>query len=261
MNSAVSSCIKSLAEKVQQASGKKVKFIERTELAGAAELSVATKSMAEHIVYFDRRRGELTFHALARECLRIVRLFEAEPEKRIVPMSTEEMRLSALEELAPELAPLREVFRDKELAKMCDLWFDRVVRQVTTLPGTIMIEQWLFAYYPEMRPLQLAAARADLARAHDDSSPQVRQMTPAKIYASTNIMNYAYFSVLDRFLEANLASTFKDDYIKTEGYKLAALFDADHPDSYEGDVTMIHLWAELLDIASWFAWLNFDSLE
>ena len=73
-------------------------------------------------------------------------------------------------------------------------------------------------------------------------------------------MNYAFFNILGRKIGINLIRPYdKTPYVK-KGRKLAALTEKNYVDSYDGDIVMINLWAEFLNISTWFDWTNFENI-
>jgi len=75
-------------------------------------------------------------------------------EKRIIPYSDDEIKLSALSQIETEIVGLSKILPFERLTSIVNLWYNGIVRQVTNHPPDIMIEKWLFNDYPGIRPLQ-----------------------------------------------------------------------------------------------------------
>ena len=260
MSAVLATCLKDIVQKVETLSGKKVKLIEKRGMSVPVVAKVAKADMPAHLLYLDRTQNDLAYHAIAHECVHILRLFEVADDKKIVPIATPEMRENALDSLDEDIMELSSAFSDDNIKKMCDFWYDSIIRQLTNFPPDIMVEKWLYKYYPELRPVQMQAIKQQAEFAIGGLQREVRELTPEIIYQSANTMNYTYFHILGKHFELELDAPFQNTHFEKEGQKLVAITEDGYQDNYEGDIAMIHLWAQFLGLADWFAWIDLQSV-
>lgn len=260
MSATLAGCMKDILQKVENVSGKPIKFVEKRGMVMPVIAKVAVRDMDAHLFYLDRIQDELTYHAIAHECVHILRLFETKPENRLVPMASTQMRHQAFEEMEDDLQQLENSTSVENLNNMKSLWYDSIIRQVSNYPADIRVEKWLFRYYPELRPLQIRTIRKQADAAAGALKPEVCALTPKKIYDCSNAMNYAYLHLQGSLFETELIAPFRGSEYEKEGKKLAAITRDHAQDNHEGDVALIQLWADFLGISGWFAWTNIENM-
>jgi hypothetical protein len=72
-----------------------------------------------------------------------------------------------------------------------------------------MIERWIAARFPDLRPLQLRAWELRLAEALEGLSELVRRTTLATIHASANVMQLAFLKLLGAELGRDFLAGFR----------------------------------------------------
>jgi hypothetical protein len=260
MSAVLAKCLQDIILKVEQVSGKKIKFVEKRGMSIPVVSKLARNDMPAHIFYLDSSHQDVAWHSIAHECVHIIRLFEVEENQRIVPMATPEMRMQAFEEIEEEFLEKSSSLTDELFRRMRDFWYDSIMRQLTNYPSDIMIERWLYKFYPELRPSQIQAIQQQAESATGALNQEVKELTPEIIYNASNIMNYTYFHFLGKLLELQLDQPFQDTQFAKEGKKLVKFTEDRYRDDYEGDVAMIHLWAEFLGLSNWFAWIDLENV-
>lgn len=260
MSTVLAKCLQDIIGKVEQVSGKKIKFVEKRGMSLPVVSKVARIDMPEHIFYLDASHQNIAYHSIAHECVHIIRLYEVEENQRIVPMATQEMRMQAFEEIEAEFQERSSSLTDDMLRRMRDFWYDSIMRQLTNYPPDLMIERWLYKFYPELRPIQIQAIQQQAESAAGALEKEVQELTPQIIYDASNIMNYTYFHLVGELLELKLDQLYQDTKFAKEGKKLVKLTEDGYQDDYEGDVAMIHLWSEFLGLTHWFAWIDLENV-
>ncbi|MCB9512304.1 MAG: hypothetical protein H6695_19145 [Deferribacteres bacterium] len=260
MSAVLAKCLQDIIRKVEKISAKKVRLVEKRGMNMPVIVKVARPEVPAHLLYFDPTHGDISYHSIAHECVHILRLFEAEPGKRIVPIATSEMRDKALEMIEAEIEETAIELTDDMARKMQDFWYDSIIRQLSNYPVDIRIEQWLYKYYPELRPVQSKAIKMQADAAAGSLKDEVQDLTPPMIYEAANVMNYAYLTTLGKFLETAIDLPFRASQFAEEGKKLVAITDDSDRDDHEGDVEMIQHWADFLGLSDWFAWMDFESV-
>jgi len=252
--------VQKILDEVKDSTGKAVDFIENDNLATYAKVKVARKSMPAHIIFYRSRHDELINHLIAHECGHILRIFSVPKEERLIPMSDQDTKTRVVHELAGDLSRLSSFLSTRDILKMVDMWQQGIITQLTSYPPDLMIEKWIHGSYPELRPYQ----KKSIMNQHSDAikvfSPQIKKITPSKIYEPNIIMNITFFSMLGSILKLNLIKPFKSlPYLK-KGNELASFTKKDYNDSYKGDIAMTNYWASFLGLNEWFKWTNFEDM-
>ena len=250
-----------ILEKVKEITNKKVEFIEKNDLSTYAAIKMARRNMPAHLIFHKREHNELVNHLIAHECGHILRMFAVPEEERLIPMSNQEIKGIALNEMQDEIMGLSKALPLERLAQIINLWFDGIVRQVTNFPPDIMIEKWLYDEYPELGPYQVASLQKQHEEAIAGLKDEVRQITPSKILDASNIMNYAFFRIIGFHIKTNFLTPYNQTAYVRRGKALAEYTDKNYTASdYEGDLKMIDYWAKYLGLSNWFAWTGFENV-
>jgi len=252
---------KILAE-VEDITKKKIDFIENKKLTVYATVKIARKNMPAHLIIYGREHDAIINHLIAHECGHIIRMYKAPEEKRLIPMSNEKTKLYALKEIENDVNMLsqRAPFNKLYMPKFVDMWYEGLIKQLINLPPDVIIEKWLYDKYPNLRQYQSESINKQLKEAITGLSDEVRELTPKKIWDSSNTMNYAFLRLIGLHFGTNYIKPYHNSGFEEQGKKLAKLAEENYMDSYEGDVQVINKWAELLGLRSWFEWTDFESV-
>ena len=259
MNLELTESVKEILEKVRVLTGKEIKFVERNDMTEYAALKAARKHMPFHLILYKTEHDKLINHLIAHECGHLLRIFNVPENKRLIPMTNDQLKLKALTEIEPEIEKLSSNLPFDALTQIVNMWYMGIVRQLTNHPPDIMIEKWIYDEYPELRPYQSQSIWKQHSESIGGLSREVMKMTPRKIMHSSNVMNYAFFRVLGLHFQVNYIRPYKKSPFVDDGKELAAMIQ-DYSDNYEGDIEMINRWAEFLDLSNWFSWKNFEDI-
>lgn len=249
-----------ILEKVKEITNKKVEFIEKNDLSTYAAIKMARRNMPAHLIFHKREHNELANHLIAHECGHILRMFSAPEEDRLIPMSNQEIKGIALNEMQDEIMGLSKTLPLERLAQIINLWFNGIVRQVTNFPPDTMIEKWLYDEYAELRQFQLRSLQKQHQEAIAGLKDEVRQITPSKILDASNIMNYAFFRIIGFHIKNNFLTPYNQTTYVRRGKELAEYTEKNYVNNYEGDINMIDYWAKYLGLSNWFAWTGFENV-
>ena len=249
-----------ILEKVKEITSKKVEFVEKNDLSTYAAIKMARRNMPAHLIFHKREHNELVNHLIAHECGHILRMFAVPEEGRLIPMSNQEIKGIALNELQDEIVGLSKSLPLERFVQIINLWFNGIVRQVTNFPPDIMIEKWLYNEYPELRPYQLPSLQKQHQEAIAGLKDEVRQITPLKILDASNIMNYAFFRIIGFHIKTNFLTPYNQTAYVRRGKELAEYTEKNYTNDYEGDLKMIDYWAKYLGLSNWFAWTGFENV-
>jgi hypothetical protein len=252
--------VHAILDRVKKETGKNVEFIEKNDLTTYAALKMARKNMTSHIIVYKKKHDEIINHLVAHECGHILRMFAVPEEKRLIPYSDDVLKLKALEQIETEITVLSKVLPFEQLAGIINLWYTGIIRQVTNHPPDIMIERWLYNDYPTLRPYQKKSIEKQLNESLEGLNAAASKITPKTILEASNIMNYAFFRMLGLHFGTNFIRPYNNTTYVNRGKELAAVIEKEYIDTYEGDIQMANRWAQLLGLADWFKWRDFEDI-
>jgi hypothetical protein len=251
-------CVRTILALVEERTGREIKFVERGDLPVSAELKVAGKGDPAHRILYRENHDEEIHYLVAHQCGHVLRLFGADAGQRFIPVANRKTMMSYLFEMDDELHRLSSVFGPEKVRKLIRLWYEGVVFQVTRMPPDIMIDKWLYDEYPELRPIQLRSLKRQRRAAIMGLSDDMRKITPSKVYYASNVMNYAYFKILEDHFRLDFVAPYHGTVYLFDGGSLVRLTERDYANNHQGDRVMIDQWAERLRLTTWFEWKQLD---
>ena len=251
-------CVRTILVLVEERTGREIEFVERSDLPVSAELKVAGKDDPVHQVLYRENHDEEIHYLVAHQCGHVLRLFGADAGQRFIPVANRKTMMSYLFEMDDELHRLSSVFGPEKVRKLIRLWYEGVVFQVTRMPPDIMIDKWLYDEYPELRQIQLRSLKRQRRAAIMGLSDEMRKITPSKVYYASNVMNYAYFKVLEDHFRLDFVAPYHGTVYLFDGGSLVRLTERDYANNHQGDRSMIDQWAERLRLSTWFEWKHLD---
>ena len=245
--------VPSIAERVEQVTGKEIDFRLKPKLGVRAITSMARQSMDRHVILFNPNEAPHLSHVLAHECARILRMHATPTEHRKVPASTPETLRAARDEIRGQAQFLPAHLRDE----MIDMWIHGLITQVTSQPIDVRIEEWLADNYPGLSEEQKRSLRTETRTITANISPDVRSTTPDTIFKRSNALNYAYLDHIGDILERSFESKFREHpEIVALGQTLSDMIEA----SDISDQELVNRMAAAIDVRHWFVWLNFEDM-
>lgn len=252
--------VRSILEKIEEQSGKKIKYIEKNDLAMSAKIKMAGRKSSEHLLLYKKDHTPSINYVIANQCGHILRILDAGEDTRFFPVANRRTMLSYMMETESEVDRLTPIFGADKIKKLAILWYEGAVFQVTKMPPDIQIDKWLYDNYPDLRSIQLKSLQRQLQNAVQGLSKDVRKIVPRKIYNVSNIMNFAFFKVLEDHFTLDFVAPYHRTIFLFEGSKLARMTEKEYINNHEGDIEMINKWAEHLDLTTWFQWKPFDEM-
>jgi hypothetical protein len=250
--------VHTILELVEERTGRKIEFIEKKDLQVSAELKVAEGDGRVHRLFYRTDHTDEVNYLVAHQCGHVLRLFGAREGRRFIPIANRKTMMSYLLEMDEDLGRLSKVFGPEKVRKLVFLWYEGVVFQVTRMPPDIMVDRWLYDEYPVLRPMQLSSLRRQIRAAVLGLSPDMRKVTPSKVYYASNVMNYVYFKVLEDHFRLDLVAPYHKTVFLFDGQSLVRLTERGYVNTHEGDRAMIDEWARRLQLTAWFEWKHLE---
>lgn len=249
-----------ILKQVIDLTGKGFEFIEKKDLSTHATVKIARESMPAHIVIYKSASDEIVNHLLAHECGHILRLNREEKKNRLIPYNDDSHKRVAFEEIYSDIALLPIKIPMHMLPEIVNIWYQGLIRQLTNMPPDIMIERWIYSEYPDLRTVQMASLKRQHSEAIVGLSKRMKEMTPVKIYDSSNQMNYIFFALISEYLQINLKGAFLSTPYPRRSSDLLRITREEYENSYSGDIEMINRWAVHLQLNGWFSWRDFEDV-
>jgi len=260
MNTNFPNGVNQIFAEVKSITGKEVQLVEKKDLDTYASVKIARKSMPVHVMYFKPGQTGIMNHLIAHECGHILRIYGVESAHRLVPFHNDQLKMIALKDIEPEIQKLSKMISFDRLVHIANLWYIGTIKQLTNFPSDIMIEQWIYDKYPDLRPYQKQSLEKQYYEAIQALAGQVEKITPVKILKASNGMNCAFFNTLGIYLNN---PTFVRKYDKSNyvdiGNQLIGL-RKESENSYIGDVDTVNKWASFFQMADWFNWMDFENI-
>ena len=215
-----------------------------------------------HLILYDPDLEPHLSHLVAHECGHIIRLAEADPDDKTVPIVTITRRARAISRLLPELYSLaQQGVPAGALTDLTSIWLSGTVAQLADTPSDIRIERWISHQLPDLRLDQEDSLEDQLRTTALGLRPVVVAFTPRSVWQASTAMNYALAKscavALDR---PDFVRPFRGTSVAKLGGELVELFDRCADNGLAGDRRVSEAWASRLGIREWFEWRRVDEL-
>jgi hypothetical protein len=222
-----------------------------------AKVVMARAPLALHRVFYRPDSSSPPDYLICQQAGAILRFFSAAPDKRFDFASSSEgvatvERLVKSHSVAKALPPTA-------LPQLCQILLDALLSHLRTIPAGMRVDHWLATEFPELAELQKASILRQLEDALLTLAPQHREVTPSKIFESTQAITAAfalYWS--QRLNQPQLVLPFKAAGFLQAGQELLAIWETT-PDLAENDRALIDAWADKLGLAGWYQWLPYSA--
>lgn len=222
-------------------------------------MKVAKSEAAAHTIRYAPRREAHLGYLIAHECGHLLRLWSVPPEARMMPSIGKEQRETAQHRLRQELPALMRYLPKAAQRDLLRIWHEGIVRQVSTYPADIRIEEWMFDQFPEMRSAQRAALVQQLKENELVLVPRVESISSKTVYRASVAMNCAFAQFAAALLqEPSLCGPYPDQARE----KARRLFWELHSERHSGnlgDIAVSKRWSRVLGLSGWFKWVGIDA--
>lgn len=229
---------------------------------GRAIYVVSDPNPDRHLVLFDPQHTRFLDHLVAHEAGHIRRFAEADAGARVIPATTQETRLAASRQLAPELLRLLAAgLPPRALQEVLPIWLSGTVAQLSDTPSDINIERLIHVELPTLRRVQEASLLDQVRTLRMVASPAVRAVTPESVWVASNAMNYTLVRTVASMLSRpDLLRPYKNTRAERLGYRLLDIFAAELDGSFASERRVTDRWAAELGFSRWFEWRSLDAL-
>lgn len=224
----------------------------------SASVQFAGGDRSFHRIRYDPHYVEHLDHLVAHECGHILRWSTAPATERVLPVMTQKNRRKARAALAGHVPRLQRVRIPKEAAHgLVDFWVRGMVSQVTNIPIDIRIERWLHDAYPGLRAAQRRRLQVQLAEYRLALAPQIKALSPWKVFRTANAINYAYAVEVGALIgQPEAAEAYTDQGIRGLGERLRNELGKGYVGDHRGDRAVADRWAQIMRVRDWYQWMD-----
>ena len=248
---ALSDAVTSIFESVKHRTSIPVEVLTDSGLRVPGRVQMARAGMRSHLATYNPNLATAEYY-LAFEAAFILRLFETPAASRALFAGTGE----GMAELArlPLTAPLA-LIPAAARQQLHSQLHDGLLTQVRSQPIGMRINEWLRKEYPELADVQQQGIDNEQRQAAQTVSPDIRLLSPAKVWEASTGMNAAVALFTDQLLgQHRYAVPFRAAGIESRGRELLALWDSIGPEP-EHDRERVDGWAGALGLSSWYKWV------
>lgn len=251
--------VNALLERLCARSGAAFRFEERENHPVQATVSMAGRGETSNRVLYRRNHDDGINHAVAGGCAHHLRLFEAPEKMRFVPVSSRRTLMTFLMEEEEDLRRLSSVFGREKIREMAVMWYEGAVFQLTKMPPDIMVEKELYDTLPELRAIQARMLHLQWRSAVNVLTPDARQYMPKRIHFAANVMNFAFFKILEDHLRLDWTAPYLKTIFLFDGGDLAEITRREYGEGHAGDRAMIDRWAAKVSLEGWYEWVPWEA--
>jgi hypothetical protein len=202
--------------------------------------------------------GEPPDYLICYQCGFMLRQFSNPPDRRFdlasVPAAYDEVRRLLL---APDGIARTLGLSDAQVTPFGAQLLDGLLIHLHSVPRGLRVATWLVESYPEFRDLQKIQVMRELAQAKGTLNPQIRSMTPARIYTSTQCISAALAGFWAAALgKPDIKAPYRLHYEKCANELLTIWHEL--PDDPGHDIELVDRWADKLGLASWYQWVPYE---
>ena len=130
-----------------------------------------------------------------------------------------------------------------------------LLMQLRSQPTGMRINEWLRQAHPGLAEVQRQGIEMEQREAVQALAPDLRSITPTKVYQASTAMNAALAVWADRFFGiSRYAVPYEAAGIAARGRELLAVADAIPADPGR-DRERVDRWGEQLGLSTWFQWV------
>jgi len=250
-----------ILDRVRVLTGKEFRFIEKYELLDDyVSVRMGLTNSSEHLVFYTPQSDDIVNHLIAHECVHILRIWNAPPEKRVIPIATAATQDRVMSQLQSEIARVYPKLLFPVAAEMVSIHYRALIHQLASQPADPRVEKWLYFEYPDLREIQAKSLKRQ-ARKAEEALTQTAKSTPVRLYDAAGAMHYAAYRLIDEYTHLHLCGPFKRNNFRYRGDELYGRARLGQPDTYEGDIALIDQWAALLGLTGWFVWQDIEAAD
>ena len=233
-------------------SGKDIEILENKNMSVYAKAKAARSSMDKSLILY--KQSENINYLVAHECAQLIRLFQCDPQFRLIPATTADTMKRAVSELTNRMEYLKLNLDEQHYQFLVTQY----ITQITSQAQDIWVEKYIFETYPGLHFEQKSNALNMWLDATKLSPKQIQYFVPKYLYNGTYSMNLAFFKAFGNITETRFSEPAWLKPFYSTADKLFNAIDIE-ASSLIDDNELINTWAGILD-CSWIDWVEFEDI-
>ena len=244
-----------ILQRVEEVTGTPVEIIADGSLQVLAKVTMARPGASSHLLRVGLNRP-VPDYLIAYECGFILRLYANPPAERFEFGHHDAGRAEVLQLLkAPGGLAQTLHLAEPALAQYSGMLYDGLMTELRSLPIGMRIDGWIYDTYPSLREAQSSAINEQQRTNVQVLDPQIRGMTPSKIYTANLSMNAAYALFCDDLYgEGGYSVAYRTAGFAARGMQLLEQWRSIAPEPAL-DRQLVDAWAQSLGLAKWYRWV------
>lgn len=244
---------------VEDRTGARVELVPDPGLQTYASVGIARGHMHAHLLTYNPDKPGTDYH-IAYQCGFVLRIFDSPPEERSELAGNGSGKQFAQEQLGGAGGVAENLgLPESAVEKLAEQMSSGLLVQLRSYPVGIRIDQWIRDSYPGLHEAQEKSIDQQQRENARMLGPQIKQMTPASIFAGNASMNAAYALFCDRLLgRAQYTVSYRSVGYEGVGNRLLEKCES-IPSDPGHDVELIDAWGEELGVSDWYEWVPFNS--
>ncbi len=245
-----------ILQRVEEVTGAPVEVIFDGTLQVLAKIRMARSGQPSHLLRVQLNRPTPPDYFIAYECGFILRLYENPPGERFEFGASEAGRAEVLRLLKiPGGLAQKLRLPDPALVQHAGMLCGGLGTQLCSIPIGMRIDRWIYDTYPSLRQAQSSAINEQQRNNMQVLSPQIRAMSPTKVYTASVSMNAAYALFCDELYgEGGYSVAYRTAGFATQGAQLLERWREILP-APAHDRQLVDAWAGALGLATWYQWV------
>lgn len=249
-----------LLELVQTSSGLRTVVVADPSLTVPAAVRMARGTTTVHtILYNPSLSGDALDYHISVQCGFILRQFANAPPDRVDLAGTSHGQREMEDLLRRSLGKGGHALPDTQLTLAAAHLLQGLGVQLRSMPVELRICRWLREAFPEYDGVQRAVVTRQLEENAKALGPDVRALSPAKVWRANTAMNAAVALFWAReYDDVALKAPYTKAGMSMDGLALLGIWDR-APEDATDDRGLIDAWAARLGVRDWFQWVPYDS--
>jgi hypothetical protein len=205
-------------------------------------------------------------YLIAHECGHVFRFFKVAEEERLMAAIETPHRRRAVKTLSSAVRltwqnafGLSRIKKPIEVA-LINTYLEGLVGQVVNFPSDLRIESWMYHSLPDLRTIQEATLRVNIAELNLGLDPTTRRIVPGAIFDVATSLNAGYCEYVARLLDDPLLSKpHHQAGFGSVGDELAGEIWQTRGHGYSQDRRDTNRWAKRFRMREWFTWRHYPS--
>ena len=244
---------------VEHTTGYPLLVVEKNFLEFDSELSLARRGRRFHKLEYSSPYRRYLDHFLVNAAYKILRTWETAPEDRLMPAAElQHLPEDDYRELAEKLP---QNLDKRGIETMSRLLYADLVRQLTSFPVDLRVEQEIAQSLPEHSDKQLAYLRQQVRDFLPTLDEEMLSVFPERVYRASTAMNIVFAEEAAKLSGVAPARAFRHHKSRDSAERLLSRLEQIEEPGYLGNRLLTDAWAKELGLEGWYRWVRYKDIQ